>query len=76
MRSWISDSNRSWHLLCVYLVSLFLGWASGITAICCLEFKDVLHSKDNKAWDWLDCLAGFFGCIVGGAIHWVILKHW
>ncbi|MBO7220835.1 MAG: hypothetical protein J6V21_06600 [Alistipes sp.] len=74
--NWLSVSNRSWHLLCVYVVSLFLGWASGITAIACLEFKDVLHTKNIKAWDWVDVIAGLIGCIIGGAIHWVILKHW
>jgi uncharacterized membrane protein YccC len=74
--NWLTTSNRSWHLLGVYLVSLILGWASGITAIACLEFKDVLRTKNIKAWDWLDVIAGFIGCIIGGAIHWVILKHW
>lgn len=74
--NWLTTSNRSWHLLGVYLVSLILGWASGITAIACLEFKDVLHTKNIKAWDWLDVIAGLIGCIIGGAIHWVILKHW
>lgn len=69
-------SNRPAHILCVGIVSLLLGWASGITAIACLEFKDVLHTKNIKAWDWLDCLAGLIGCIIGGAIHFAIFKHW
>lgn len=73
---WLLVSNRPAHIFCVGIVSLLLGWASGITAIACLEFKDVLHTKNIKAWDWLDVIAGLIGCIIGGAIHWVILKHW
>ena len=74
--NWLTTSNRLWHLLCVYLVSLLLGWASGITAIACLEFKDVLHTKNIKAWDWVDCLAGGIGCFIGGLLHWLIFSHW
>lgn len=76
MLRWLSKSNRSWHLLCVYLVSLVLGWASGITAIVCLEFKDMLHAKSIHAWDWADVIAGMLGCAIGGTIHWILFKHW
>lgn len=73
---WLTKSNRLWHLICVCLVSFIFGWASGITSIICLEFKDVLHNKNIKAWDWIDVIFGMLGCIVGGAIHWKIFKHW
>lgn len=74
--NWVSTSNRGWHLLGVYIVSLCLGWASGVTAIVCLETKDVLHAKSIKAWSWSDCLAGVVGCALGGLVHWITLKHW
>ena len=74
--NWLLTSNRGLHLLCVWLLSLALGWASGITAIVCLEVKDVLHNKDIEAWDWVDCLAGGIGCFIGGLLHWLIFKHW
>lgn len=73
---WLLVSNRLWHLLGVYIVSLALGWASGITAIACLEFKDVQHSQSLSSWDWLDCVAGLIGCVIGGGIHFAITKHW
>lgn len=72
---WLLTSNRPAHLLCVGLVSLALGWSSGIAAIIALEYKDVQRGG-WKCWDWLDCLAGLIGCLIGGAIHFVIFKHW
>lgn len=63
------------HMICVGLVSLVLGWSSGIAAIIALEYKDVQRGG-WKCWDWLDCLAGLIGCLIGGAIHFAILKHW
>ena len=74
--NWLFISNRQWHLIGVCAISLVLGWASGITAIICLEFKDVQGANSLKAWDWLDVAAGLIGGITGGAVHWVLLKHW
>lgn len=72
---WIFVSNRMAHMICVGLVSLALGWSSGIAAIIALEYKDVQRGGWS-CWDWLDCLAGLIGCLIGGAIHFVTLKHW
>lgn len=72
---WIFVSNRMAHMICVGFVSLALGWSSGIAAIIALEYKDVQRGGWS-CWDWLDCLAGLIGCLIGGAIHFAILKHW
>lgn len=72
---WLFVSNRMAHMICVGLVSLALGWSSGIAAIIALEYKDVQRGGWS-CWDWLDCLAGLIGCLIGGAIHFAILKHW
>ena len=68
-------SNRPAHILCVGIMSLLLGWSAGVASIISLEYKDVQRGG-WECWDWLDCLAGLIGCAIGGAIHWVILKHW
>lgn len=72
---WIFVSNRMAHMICVGLVSLALGWSSGIAAIIALEYKDVQRGG-WRCWDWLDCLAGLIGCVIGGGVHFAILKHW
>lgn len=72
---WLFVSNRMAHMICVGLLSLALGWSSGIAAIIALEYKDVQRGGWS-CWDWLDCLAGLIGCLIGGAIHFAILKHW
>jgi hypothetical protein len=56
-------------------MSLLLGWAAGIASIISLEYKDVQRGGWT-CWDWLDCAAGLIGCVIGGAIHFIILKHW
>lgn len=68
-------SNRPAHILCVSIMGLLLGWSAGVASIISLEYKDVQRGG-WKCWDWLDVLAGLIGCIFGGTIHWVILKHW
>lgn len=73
--NWLKTSNRPAHILCVGIMSLLLGWSAGIASIISLEYKDVQRGG-WKCWDWLDVLAGVIGCIIGGAIHWVIFKHW
>lgn len=72
---WLGKSNRLAHLYGVFMLSGILGWAAGATAIITAEAKDV-QSGGWKCWDWLDCAAGAIGCVLGGAIHWVIVKHW
>lgn len=72
---WLGKSNRLAHLYGVFVLSGILGWAAGATAIITAEAKDV-QSGGWKCWDWLDCAAGAIGCVLGGAIHWVIVKHW
>lgn len=64
--SWITESNRQYHLLCaipiglVFTILCVLGVASG------LEFKDKQYG--NK-WDWLDWLATMLGGLVGQIIQ-------
>ena len=72
---WLLLSNRPAHILCVGVMSLFLGWSAGIASIISLEYKDV-QKGDWTCWDWLDCLAGLIGCIMGGTIHFILTKHW
>lgn len=72
---WLFVSNRMAHMICVGLVSLALGWSSGIAAIIALEYKDVQRG-DWSCWDWLDCVAGLIGCLIGGGIHFALTKHW
>ena len=68
-------SNRPAHILCVGIVSIVLGWQGGVGAIVALEYKDVQRGG-WKCWDWLDCLAGLIGCVIGGGVHFAIFKHW
>lgn len=68
-------SNHLSHILCVFLMSIVLGWQGGMGAIIALEYKDVQRGG-WECWDWLDVLAGAIGCIIGGTIHWIIFKHW
>lgn len=72
---WLLVSNRPAHLLCVGVMSLLLGWAAGIASIISLEYKDVQRGG-WACWDWLDCLAGLIGCVIGGTVHFAIFKHW
>lgn len=72
---WLLLSNRPAHILCVGIMSLVLGWSAGIASIISLEYKDV-QKGDWTCWDWLDCLAGLIGCIMGGTIHFILTKHW
>ena len=72
---WLLVSNRPAHLLCVGVMSLLLGLAAGIASIVSLEYKDVQRGG-WACWDWLDCLAGLIGCVIGGATHFAIFKHW
>ena len=68
-------SNRPAHILCVCLMSIVLGWQGGVGAIIALEYKDVQRGG-WECWDWLDCLAGLIGCLIGGGVHFAIFKHW
>lgn len=46
-----------------------------------MEFKDVHHDNGNKpirswswkAWDWLDFMASFIGCILAVAVHALVI---
>lgn len=71
----MSISNRPAHILCVGIMSLLLGWSAGIASIISLEYKDVQRGG-WKCWDWLDCIAGLIGCIVGGLAHYYLFRHW
>ena len=72
---WLCISNRPAHVLCVGLISLALGWCAGVASIISLEYKDVQRGG-WECWDWLDCIAGLIGCIIGGAAHWIVFRHW
>lgn len=71
---WLLVSNRLAHLLCVGVMSIALGWCAGIASIIALEYKDVQRGGWT-CWDWLDCLAGLIGCVIGGGTHFAIFKH-
>lgn len=72
---WLLESNRALHVVCVCLMAVALGWSAGVASIIALEAKDVQRGG-WACWDWLDCAAGAIGCAIGGAVHWVIFKHW
>ncbi len=72
---WLGKSNRLAHLFGLFIIAAILGWAAGIAAIITAEAKDVQRG-DWSAWDWLDVAAGCIGCVLGGAIHFTLLKHW
>lgn len=40
-----------------------------------LEYKDIQRGG-WLCWDWLDCLAGLIGCVIGGGIHFALTEHW
>lgn len=75
MFKWLLLSNRIPHLVCVGIMSIVLGWSAGIASIISLEYKDV-QKGGWECWDWLDCLAGLIGCVIGGASHWILFRHW
>lgn len=75
MFKWLLVSNRIPHLVCVGIMSIVLGWSAGIASIISLEYKDV-QKGGWECWDWLDCLAGLIGCVIGGASHWILFRHW
>lgn len=54
MLGWLLVSNRPAHLLCVGVMSLVLGWASGIASIVSLEYKDVQRGgcRTNRLYYW------------------------
>ena len=72
---WLFVSNRPAHILCVGIMSIILGWSAGIASIISLEYKDVQRGG-WQCWDWLDCLAGLIGCVIGGGIHFYLFGHW
>lgn len=72
---WLFVSNRPAHILCVGIMSLLLGWSAGVASIISLEYKDVQRGG-WECWDWLDCLAGLIGCVIGGYFHYNLFKHW
>lgn len=72
---WLFVSNRPAHILCVGIMSLLLGWSAGVASIISLEYKDV-QCGGWECWDWLDCLAGLIGCVIGGYFHYNLFKHW
>ena len=72
---WLLTSNRLAHLVCVGIMSIALGWCAGVASIISLEYKDVQRGG-WECWDWLDCLAGLIGCVIGAATHYYIFKHW
>lgn len=73
--NWLYISNRPAHIFCVGIMSLLLGWSAGVASIISLEYKDVQRGG-WKCWDWLDCLAGLIGCVIGGYFHYNLFKHW
>jgi hypothetical protein len=55
-------------------MSIVLGWEGGVGAIIALEYKDVQRGG-WKCWDWLDCLAGAIGCVIGSWLRLGLLSN-
>lgn len=79
---WLFESNRWKHLIGIMIVSLFGTILMGIGCIGGMEFKDVHHYNgdhvpirhwDWSPWDWIDCLAGLIGGIIGQAVQVLIV---
>lgn len=75
---WLLESNRWKHLVGILFISMFGTILMGIGCIGGMEFKDVHHHNGDKMplsewdwspWDWLDCLAGFIGAVVGQSLQ-------
>ena len=59
----------------------FIALYVAVAVMFAMEFKDVHHRNgdhvpircwDWSAWDWLDCLAGFFGYIAVAIVYIII----
>lgn len=79
---WLQESNRWKHLVGIFVVSFLGTLLMGIGCIGGMEFKDVHHANgdskpmrqwDWSAWDWLDCLAGLIGGILGQALQLLVI---
>ena len=59
------------HIIVCFVGSIPFGFSFGLGASLAAEFKDRAH---GGRWDWMDFLAGMLGTILGGLIHFVIIK--
>ena len=79
---WLAESHRFYHLVGIFVLSLFGTILMGVGCIGGMDFKDVHHSFGNdgkplrewnwSAWDWYDCLAGLIGGLLAVIIHLII----
>ena len=79
---WLAESHRFYHLVGIFVVSLFGTILMGIGCICGMEFKDVHHSYGNdgkpfrqwnwSAWDWIDVAAGAIGAVLAVVVHLIV----
>ena len=60
------------HFAVCLVGSFVFGFSFGLGASIAAEFKDKAH---GGRWDWLDLWAGVFGSVVGGFIHFLILRE-
>lgn len=81
--SWITESNRLYHLAIGFVAALFGTLIGAIEVACAMEGKDCHHDKINaglppwkwhfRSWDWLDFSATVLGGVVGQAVQLLII---
>lgn len=71
---WVLYGTTTWQH---FFIALYVA----VAVMSAMEFKDVHHYNgdhvpirkwDWSAWDWLDCLAGFFGYIAVAIVYIII----
>ena len=77
--SWLSVSNRKYHLLIGFLSALFGTIIGAAEVACALEGKDCQKDKVNtnlppwkwnyRSWDWKDWWATMLGGILGQVVQ-------
>lgn len=80
--SWILESNRQWHLLGGFVLSVFFTFFCGLGTAIGLEYKDVVYHDSElrpwqysfwATWDWLDFSATLIGALGGQIIQGLII---
>ena len=71
---WVLYGTTTWQH---FFIALYVA----VAVMFAMEFKDVHHYNGDRvlirhwdwsAWDWLDCLAGFFGYIAVAIVYIII----
>ena len=79
---WLRESNRWKQLVGIAAVSTIGTILMGVGCIGGMEIKDVhqanrdvrlIREWDWSAWDWLDCVAGLIGGVVGQVVQCLVV---